>query len=439
MTGLDHGNNGEDAVAYMRAAIKIRWSSETKLMLISLPAHQWQSKITADFVMRGFRQSDWSMNADFAPPTKGDKKHSLLHFLPLLGDRFSDEFVPSGGIAWRLMLQWSRFIYYFYSLPGCKTGTDNYGGYDDTAFQTSEFGKTLMLMCRLVQNPALDRLWFLRQEQCTVNYIRDMSTLFELLGEFLEHRAGMSTECCGLDEATFEGSNGGIAVVAPATMLPNHITGQPSHFVHKLEAFRTRMTEVWGRDRYNENEAHWSTPSASLLLRQSDVDIPPPLIPRRHVQVDQENRDTSQRKQSPTPPTSQKAFKNTTPLYSYVGTARSGNDVELLVNLRKGVERGHFPWLYAPDDLDGEKHSLCLVSACARFCKCKNMRSCRTRYRLDGFSKSRLHVDLSDPKWSAAKYPESNWDAVVAFLKGHNGLVKPTEAFKRMTPNTQWQ
>ena len=332
LMGLDHGNSGEDAAAQMRSAMKIRWVSESTLVAVSLPAHQWQSKITAEFVIQGFRQSDWSMNADYAPPSKSDKKHSLLKFLPLLGDEFSEEFVPAGGMERCLLYQWSRFIYYFYSMPGCKTSATVYGSYDDTSFMNSEFGMTLMLMCRLIQNPALERLWRLRQEQCTVTYIRDMSTLFELLGEFLEHRAGMSIECCGLDEAAFEGALNS-AVVVPATMLPNAITGQPSNFITKLEVFRTRMTETWGKDRYNEYEAHWATPSSSLLLKQSNRGLPP-LIQRPSGHYGRENEPLArERPERSTPVTPSIAFTNRTPLYEYVGAKPAQNAGQMLIPL----------------------------------------------------------------------------------------------------------
>mmetsp|Transcript_16250 Transcript_16250/g.39687 ORF Transcript_16250/g.39687 Transcript_16250/m.39687 type:complete len:80 (+) Transcript_16250:1525-1764(+) len=79
-----------------------------------------------------------------------------------------------------------------------------------------------------------------------------------------------------------------------------------------------------------------------------------------------------------------------------------------------------------------------MFSAFVGFCNCKDVKKCRTPLAYKGYSQDRAHVDLNDPKWSTAKFPEANWEPVVTFLKRYHKLVHPSEAFKQLTPNTAW-
>ena len=93
--------------------------------------------------------------------------------------------------------------------------------YDSSNFNESIFGTSLAMMCRLIENPALEELWRTSQSQCTIAFIRDVSELFMNLLQFIEYRAGVLVEACGITNVQFE-NRAGTSLAIPAEMGKRH-------------------------------------------------------------------------------------------------------------------------------------------------------------------------------------------------------------------------
>ena len=440
LSGFDHANNGTHAAHSLATAIEYRWNNDQSLGMVGLPAHEWTTTFTPAFVKRGFSPVLWRVRTDQAPPSSTEDKHSLLSFLPLIDPTYSSECLPRGGISLQQMHQLMRFIYYFYSMPSCKKGPNGIG-YDDYNFKESIFGSKLLLMCRVLLNSAMVQPWATDQETCTLNFMADLSELFEILQDFVKHRMGEDMKTCGIDNGVIQGYEDRELTVVPAIMTPDPVTQSTNHFGDRMNEYRTRMQSTWirgGRYRVNQTDSRWShSVNRQWLAPAATSHSNPGNTGQKPSSVEKENQTKGPGKQKPSAGLQGVAtpFRNSSPMFEYVGKEKHADVAGLASYLTSKVPKGTWPHI----ELDGKKHTFCLQSAFVGFCECSDTRSCKTVRPFKGFAKKRLHVDLSESKWLSTNFEETKWRSVVTFLKSTADLIKPTEAFKQLTPSANWQ
>jgi hypothetical protein len=93
-----------------------------------------------------------------------------------------------------------------------------------------------------------------------------------------------------------------------------------------------------------------------------------------------------------------------------------------------------------PKMMDNDGKADCLICFCSAFppphnsCQLETCITAQKRHR----GNQRLHIDLSQEVWRSK--PETYWKPVVDWLQfpGVDRIVKPTAAFKSLTPLANW-
>ena len=104
----------------------------------------------------------------------------------------------------------------------------------DSVFHTSLFGRTLLFMCRVVQNGALEELWERNGATCTISYLRDLSELFQMFKTFVEYRNGEAMDMLGTEDAFYLHVPSEKFQMVPASLDSDRFQALPSTLVTKL-------------------------------------------------------------------------------------------------------------------------------------------------------------------------------------------------------------
>lgn len=439
MTGYDHGNNGQDATVRLANAIRYRARRTVGPFAgIGLPPEPvWISALTSDFVSRGYDIMKWNMDPQ-QPLFLEDKRFSILSFLPLLSSEYSSATIPADGLTWKQAKQLGMLVYYFFSMLGVNTPLREGNDYDDAYFHGSVFGDKLLLICRIVQNGALEALWATRALNCTNLYISDLSELLSIMKKFVEHRVGMQMDGCGIQEVTSYHDDTDVFMAVPSTMEGGGFEASTVFLTAKLDEYHNHVYAAWSKARFNKDELIYSTKCVSVFLRptmESKSSAGRGIELEKIQQGKGRGKDSQEGKSIP--------FNNQTPPMAWTASRQSsdGGRLKPIQTLLRSVRvaRGEFPKIVHPTGTSGKiLFPLCLNSSFEGSCRCQDVSSCiapaRGRYK----EKARLHLDLSDSKWSSSNYPEENWEPLVTFIKKHSADIQPTAALKALTPGTDW-
>jgi hypothetical protein len=444
LSGVDHKDDGSAAAVAMVRVIRYRARmSHGQFGSLRLPSEQLLTTVMDNvFVQKGFDMNTWSVDPERPPPSDA-KQFSVLSFLPCLDTGLSSSMVLRGGITLDQAKQLGMIIYYFFAMLRAEKPTRDGDDYDDGEFQRSIFGSTLFLMCNtLVQNGDLTPLWMKYPEMCTTQYIRDLTELLYHLKSFVDYRSGADMGHYGIHEARLASHPDYTFMVVSSTMESRRSTTHTAHLLSVLIEYRDRMHKTWDCRYYNLNDPLWSAPCTSVFL-QASISNPTwagsDRSSRNKLQQDDRIGTTKSGKEKEK---DKVVFVNGTPpfVWNDARTPLRGRDPVVAFQGAK-VARGGYPHLEKPNN-NGKKmvYPICLNSAFESHRRCNDTAACRafTKHGKPGIGRTRVHIDLEDTKWSTANYPEENWKEVVTFVKKYHDYLLPTEAFKQLTPNTQW-
>ncbi|CAJ1968108.1 unnamed protein product [Cylindrotheca closterium] len=411
---------------------------------LRLPSKQLLTTVMDSvFVRNGLDMNTWSVDPERPPPIDTKKQFSVLSFLPCLDTGMSSTMVLRGGITLDQARQLGMIIYYFFAMLSAKKPTYDGADYDDGDFQRSIFGNTLFLMCNtLMQNGDLMRLWMRYPEMCTTEYIRDLTELLYHLKSFVDYQSGADMGHYGIHEARLASHPNFPFMVVSSSMESRRSTTRTAHLKSAIQKYRDAMYDKWDKTYYSLQDPIWSSPCISVFLQASN---------QASGGSDRSSRNKLLHDDRNGPPKPGKdkekdkvVFVNGIPpfVWNEARTPMRGQDPVVAFQSAK-VPKGGYPHLEKPNNnMNGKKmiYPICLNSAFKSHRKCHDSAACKVfaKHGKPGIGRTRVHIDLEDVKWSNANYPEANWKDVVAFVKKYNDYLLPTEAFKRLTPSTQW-
>ena len=445
LSGVDHKDDGSAAAVAMVRVIRYR----AKLSLgqfgsLRLPSEQLLTTVMDSvFVRNGLDMNTWSVDPERPPPSDAKKQFSVLSFLPCLDTGLSSSMVLRGGITLDQARQLGMIIYYFFAMLSAMKPTYDGDDYDDEEFQNSIFGNTLFLMCNtLVQNGDLMQLWMTYPEMCTTQYIRDLTELLYHLKSFVDYRSGADMGHYGIHEARLASHPNFPFMVVSSSMESRRSTTRIANLKSVIQRYRDQMYKKWDKTYYSLHDPIWSAPCISVFL-QASTSHPA----SAGSDWSSRNKLLQDARTGPAKPGKEKekdkvVFVNGTPpfLWNDARTPMRGRDPVVALQGAK-VPKGGYPHLEKPNN-NGKKmmYPICLNSAFESHRKCHDSAACKVfaKHGKPGIGRTRVHIDLEDVKWSNANYPEENWKEVVTFVKKYNDYLLPTEAFKRLTPSTQW-
>jgi hypothetical protein len=216
----------------------------------------------------------------------------------------------------------------------------------------------------------------------------------------------------------------GHLVLDSTTLSP--IPGQSASVLSALGQYDVSFAIRWYQT--STHDTSWINPVPPGHFPATLYPRPPP-----HV----EEYEATTKRQRVTPPVTKintrvKDFINSVPLLETVQPLRQ--DIPVSTQLLERIPKG-IPYPKFPDPSGTCQTTICFRSAFASPQNCCATRICKERRPP---RQTRLHVDLGTSEWKSK--PESYWAPLVSFLVDPqvSPILRPSAAFKRLTPSTNW-
>eukprot|EP00980_Cylindrotheca_fusiformis_P027155 scaffold19075_cov92-Cylindrotheca_fusiformis.AAC.3 len=413
-----------------------------------------------EFVSQAFTLSGW-VSITHEPPAKlysgGVDTESKPQFHPLFFQRALDSSLPSAkvpatGYSRQAAVVLGSLILFFYQFLDIKVDATGHTP-DTTSFDCSCFGALLSRWAAIPASPVVDAAWSAHPLRCSAWWIAHLLELFKIFSDHHSQRVmllGETNPAVGIEEVMI--SPPGETVVVGTNYVPTRESAFRSHSTIQtaLTDLEQRMRQLWEQQvALGPQASIWSAHFPDHLCDnagQSPSNVSSGTnasagTASRSSQSRSDNGDSQRKRSRPaaTPFVPQK------PLMAFSASASSAPQESPFSMLRNRNERD-WPRIRDPQ---GKQHEPCqLCFACCfppPFNHCGDPDRCHilrrpvyARSRRSRSDAPRLHIDLADDRWSAARYPEQNWKPVVDFIKRNLDILAPSPELIALTPSTRW-